>query len=231
MYGVTFNDMHSLNDLGMIMKKKVVHAPEVQTNYVAVPQRDGKIDLSESLTGQVKYYNRNIDFEFTLVDEYANYQTRFSEIENLLHGRKMKIIFDDDIDNFFLGRLSVTASETQKTLGIINISAECEPYKYDLVGSDELWLWDSFDFEDGVINEFIDVAVNGTETVTLVAKRQVTYPTISADTPMTVEFDGVVYDLLVGENKMYDILLPEGEDNLIFRGNGVITIRYRGGSL
>ena len=31
-------------------------------------------------------------------------------------------------------------------------------------------LWDPFDFEEGVINEFIDVVVNGTETITLLAK-------------------------------------------------------------
>lgn len=231
MIGVKFNDMHSYDDLGMYLKRKVISAPEVQTNYVSVPQRDGKIDLSESLTGLVKYYNRKIDLQFVFHDTFTNYQTRFSTIENNLHGKKMKIIFDDDMDNFYVGRLSVNTSETDKSLGKINITAECEPYKYDLTSSDEMWLWDPFDFEDGIINEFIDVPVVGIETVTLLAKRQVTYPTISSDAPMTVEFDGVEYDLLVGENKMYDILLPEGENELTFRGTGTVTIRYRGGSL
>lgn len=231
MIGVKFNEMHSLDDLGIILKKKVISAPDVQTNFLTIPQRDGLVDLTESLTGLVKYYNRNIDMQFALVDEFDNYTERFSEIENYLHGQKMKLIFDDDTDNYFLGRLTVTASQTDKMLGIINISANCEPYKYDLYSSDEMWWWDTFDFVDGVINEFIDVQVSGTETITLVAKRQITYPTISTDSAMTVEFDGVEYDLLVGENKMYDILLPEGENTLTFRGNGTITIRYRGGSL
>ncbi len=143
----------------------------------------------------------------------------------------MQIIFDDDPDNFYIGRITVERNEVEERLGVITLTAECEPYKYDIIGSDQLWLWDPFDFEEGVINEFIDVPVNGTETVTLLAKRQVTYPTISVNRAMTVEFDGVVYNLLAGENKMYDILLPEGENTLIFRGNGTVTIRYRGGSL
>lgn len=231
MIGVKFNEKHSLDDLGMYLKRKVISAPEIQTNFISVPQRDGKIDLSESLTGLVKYYNRTIDMQFVFHDEFDNYQTKFSEIENYLHGKRMKLIFDDDIDNFYIGRLTVTTSETDKMLGVINISAECEPYKYDLTSSDELWLWDSFDFEDGIINEFIDVEVDGTETIELIAKRQVTYPTIASDSAMTVEFDGVEYSLSVGENKMYDILLPEGENELIFRGHGTVTIRYRGGSL
>lgn len=231
MIGVKFNDKHSYDDLGLYLKKRIIYPPEVQTNYVEVPQRDGKIDLSEGLTGLVKYYNRKIEFQFVLQDESNNYQTKFSEVENYLHGKKMKIIFDDDFDNYYIGRLTVEKVDTNETLGEINVTAECEPYKYDITSSDELWLWDPFDFEDGVINEFIDVVVNGTETITLLAKRQVTYPTISVDSPMKVEFDGVDYDLSVGENKMYDILLPEGANNLTFKGNGTVTIRYRGGSL
>ena len=169
--------------------------------------------------------------QFVWKDEDNRYQVKFSEVENYLHGKKMQIIFDEDMDSFYVGRLSVNAINTNETLGEIDIVADCEPYKYDLLSSDDLWLWDPFDFEDGVINEFIDVPVNGTETITLLAKRQVTYPTISVNSSMTVEFDGVVYNLSVGENRMYDILLPEGENELKFVGNGTVTIRYRGGSL
>lgn len=230
-YGVRIGEKHSIDDWNLILTNRVITPPEVQTNFIEVPQRDGKIDLSESLTGLVKYYNRKITLDFAFKDEVGNYSTRFSEIENYCHGKRMKIVFDDDDDNFYIGRITVEKADVNQKLGVMTITADCEPYKYDLTSSDELWLWDPFDFEDGVINEFLDVPVYGTKTLTLVAKRQVTYPTISTDSPMTVEFDGVRYDLLVGENKMYDILLPEGENELIFRGYGTITIRYRGGSL
>lgn len=230
-YGVKIGEKHSIDDWGLWLTKKSISPPEVQTNYIEVPQRDGKIDLSESLTGLVKYYNRTIELELKFKDEIGNYSTRFSEIQNYCHGKRMQIIFDDDLDNFYIGRINVERNEVAEKIGVIVIKAECEPYKYDITSSDEMWLWDPFDFEDGVINEFIDVPVSGTETVVLLAKRQVTYPTISVNTPMTVEFDGNVYNLKVGENKMYDILLPEGENTLIFRGYGTVTIRYRGGSL
>lgn len=230
-YGVTIGEKHSINDWNLILTRRVISPPEVQTNYIEVPQRDGKIDLTESLTNLVKYFNRNIELDFTFKDDIGNYSTRFSEIQNYCHGKRMQIIFDDDDDNFYIGRIIVEKSEVNEKLGQITIKAECEPYKYDLTSSDEMWLWDPFDFEDGVINEFVDVPVSGTETITLIAKRQVTYPTISVDSPMKVTFDGVQYDLLVGENKMYDILLPEGENELTFNGYGTVTIRYRGGSL
>ena len=231
MIGVKFNDKHSYDDFGLILRKKVISPPEVQTKYINVPQCDGKLDITESLTGLVKYDNRQIEIQFVFQDQNNMYWPRFSEVENYLHGKKMRIVFDDDLDNFYIGRLKVDKVNTNETLGELNIIADCEPYKYDIQSSDELWLWDPFDFEDGIINEFIDVPINGTETITLLAKRQVTYPTIAVDSPMTVEFDGIQYNLLVGENKMYDILLPEGANQLIFTGNGTITIRYRGGSL
>lgn len=230
-YGVTIGEKHSIDDWGLILTRRIISPPEVQTNFIEVPQRDGKIDLSESLAGLVKYYNREIELDFTFKDAIGNYSARFSEIQNYCHGKKMRIIFDDDMDNYYLGRITVENPEVSEKLGHIVIKAECEPYKYDLQSTDEMWLWDPFDFEEGTINEFIDVPVNGTETITLIAKRQVTYPTISVNSHMTVEFDGVQYGLEKGENKMYDILLPEGENNLIFRGNGTVTIRYRGGSL
>ena len=230
-YGVTIGENHSIDDWGLILTRRIISPPEVQTNFIEVPQRDGKIDLTESLAGLVKYYNREIELDFTFKDEIGEYSARFSEIQNYCHGKKMRIIFDDDFDNYYLGRIIVESNEVNEKLGQIVIKAECEPYKYDLQSTDEMWLWDPFDFEEGTINEFIDVPVNGIETITLIAKRQVTYPTISVNSHMTVEFDGVQYGLEKGENKMYDILLPEGENNLIFRGNGTVTIRYRGGSL
>lgn len=230
-YGVKIGEKHSIDDWGLFLTKKVISPPEVQTKFIEVPQRDGKIDLSESLTGLVKYNNCVIELELKFKDEIGNYSTRFSEIKNYCHGKRMQIIFDDDLDNYYIGRIVLDKTEVASKIGVISIKAECEPYKYDLQSSDELWLWDPFDFEDGVINEFVDVPVMGTETITLLAKRQVTYPTISVDSPMTVMFDGIVYNLSVGENKMYDILLPEGVNELTFNGNGTVTIRYRGGSL
>lgn len=230
-YGVKIGEKHSIDDWGVFFTKRVISPPVVQTNYIEVPQRDGKIDLSEGLTGLVKYYNREIELELKFKEQIGDYATRFSDILNYCHGKRMQIIFDDDIDNFYIGRINVEKNEVLEKIGVISIKADCEPYKYDLQSSDELWLWDTFDFEDGVINEFVDVPVMGIETINLVAKRQVTYPTISVDSPMKVEFDGISYDLAVGENKMYDILLPEGENELTFRGYGTVTIRYRGGSL
>ena len=51
----------------------------------------------------------------------------------------------------------------------------------------------------------------------------------SAD--MDIEFNGSVFRLSAGETMNYDIILSGGENQLIFTGQGTVTIEYRGGIL
>ena len=48
---------------------------------------------------------------------------------------------------------------------------------------------------------------------------------------MTVNYDGKDYELKQGTNKIYDIVIKEGENPLMFTGTGTVTISYRGGIL
>jgi hypothetical protein len=48
---------------------------------------------------------------------------------------------------------------------------------------------------------------------------------------MTVRYDGKDYELKQGTNKIYDIVIKEGENPLMFTGTGTVTISYRGGIL
>jgi len=45
---------------------------------------------------------------------------------------------------------------------------------------------------------------------------------------MTVTYLGVTYDLKAGLNQIGDIWLDEGDHELIFRGNGTVSVDYRG---
>ena len=60
MIGVMIGEKHSIKDWGLIMTSKVISPPVPQLNMVSVPLRDGSLDLTESLTGDVKYNDRNI---------------------------------------------------------------------------------------------------------------------------------------------------------------------------
>ena len=56
-------------------------------------------------------------------------------------------------------------------------------------------------------------------------------PIIIASNAMTVDFEGSIYNVKQGSQVMYDIILKEGSNILIFEGNGTVSINYVGGSL
>lgn len=231
MNGVKIGDKHSFNDFGLILSSKVIRPPEPQLEKVNVPLRDGSIDLTESLTDETKFKDRTITLNFSVVDPMNTWASKISMIENYLHGQRLKIIFDEDPAFYYVGRVSVNQWTSEKSIGKLVIECTVEPFKYDLFSSAIDWEWDVFDFEEGIINEFGQLIVNGSTTIKLICRRKRMFPTFTASAAMTVAYGGETYNLKAGSQKIYDIFLCEGENELTFNGNGTVSIDYIGGSL
>ena len=230
MIGVTIGEKHSFKDWGIILSSKVISPPEPQLNKVDVPMRDGSIDLTESLTDDIKFKDRTITLNFTVTDK-ATWTAKVSEIENYLHGKQMKIVFDDDLAFYYYGRISVNKWATDKAIGSLVVECQVEPFKYDVLSSAVDWEWDVFDLEEGIINETGELIVNGETTISLICRRKRMFPIFTASTPMTVKYDDEIFNLVAGEQKLYGIFLCEGVNELTFNGKGTVSIDYRGGSL
>ena len=228
MIGVTFGDKHSFDDFGIYLTSKTINPPEPQTNTISVPLRDGSIDLTESLTNDVKYNDRKINMTFSVIHPMEQWSDKVSEIENYLHGKRMKVVFDDDQNFYYMGRLKVNEWSSQKSIGKLVIECPADPYKYDVQGD---WLWDPFDFENDCISESENITVSGSTSVVIVGKRKKTYPTITASAAMSVSYNGTTYNIIEGINKLYEMILDEGENTLTFNGSGSVLIEYTGGSL
>lgn len=231
MVGVMIGEKHSYNDFGLILSSKVISPPVPQTNMVTVPMRDGSLDLTEALTEDVKYNDRVITLNFSVIDARNTWTAKVSEIQNYLHGKRMKIVFDDDAAYYYIGRVSVNKWTSNKGVGKLVIECNVEPFKYDILSSAVDWEWDIFDFEEGIINETGELIVDGSRTITLICRRKRMFPVFTASTDMTVTYEGETYNLKAGSQKVYDIFFVEGENELTFSGNGTITIDYTGGSL
>ncbi len=230
MLGVTLGGYHSINDLGLVLQTVNVPLPVPKTSIVDVPGADGVIDLTEAF-GSVKMQNRIITMTFTDRDHYRYRYSNGSRVANMLHGKKVQIIFDEDPYYYYYGRLTFGEFLPNGSTRELTITADCEPYKYDIHETDEDWLWDPFNFLIGVIRDYGDIAVNGSETVTVIGGQQNTIPVITVDAAMTVTFNGSTYNLAVGANKNYNIILEPGENELTFTGTGTVSIKFRGTSL
>lgn len=231
MLGVKIGEKHSYDDFGLILSSKVISPPKPQLNLVKVPLRDGSIDLTESLTDDVKYYDRDITITFTMVDPFNMHSTKMSQLENYLHGRRMKIIFDDDCSYYYIGRSAVDKVKSNKSMKTIEVKCTVEPYKYAVLSSADEWEWDVFDFEEGYITEASEVVIDGTATISIYGNRKRVCPTITSDSSMTLTHNGTKYNISAGTQKLYELILDEGLNELTFTGTGIVTVDYIGGSL
>lgn len=230
-FGIAFDGKHSFKDYGLILNEKVIGSPSVKTYEIEVPYRDGKIDVTGKTNGQICYDNRSLRFEFTCLEPPRQWPKMYSELLNTFHGQKMRVICDDDIAFYYVARLNVNQWESDKNIGKIVIEGDAEPYKYDVSSSDVDWEWDTFDFEDGIINEMGELVVSGEVSVTLICRKKKMFPTFTVSAPMTVTYQSETYSLIKGEQKIYALFLEEGENVLTFKGNGTVSINYIGGML
>ena len=131
MKGIIFGDLHSYRDLRLILESKEMGAPEVKVNKIDIPGADSALDLTDFF-GEPKYDDVKHKFTFTSIEPQETFLTQFSTIKNAIHGKKVRIILDDDPSFFYLGRCFVSGFTNAKGIGTVSVECECEPYKYKL---------------------------------------------------------------------------------------------------
>lgn len=127
MKGIYFDGVHSYKDLNLVLSSVSIPPPAVKTNYVNIPGADGQLDLTEAL-GEVNYKDRDCSFTFT-VFPYENFEDKKTQITNLLHGKRCKIILDKDPEYYWEGRCSVKSYASDRNLHKIVVGATVAPYK------------------------------------------------------------------------------------------------------
>lgn len=209
LHNVRFGDIDSLKDLNLILKSREISAPEVKDSYVDIDGADGSIDLTD-VFGDVFYENRDISLTFISLEDPKKFWSIFSNCQNLLHGKKFKIWFDDDPDWYYIGRVSIDKWQTDKVVGEMNFDVTVEPYKY---------------WRDETVVERV---ISNSASIRLLNARKAVNPIIKTSTAMNLIFnDKTITSPMNEEFVSPDIRLTEGENLLKVTGNGTITIRYQ----
>lgn len=214
MKGILFGNKHTYDDWDLVLTDKSLGLPTPKVSSVDVEGADGSIDTSEVLSGEIKFNNRKLQFEFTMTTPYEEYNELVTEISNYLHGKKLKIILDEDDNYYYTGRCQINQWTSDKRIGKIVISCDCEPYKYSL-------------------RPFITRAtINGLTYVKVYGKRMTVTPIIEVSQEMTISVNGKVKTLYPSrKNEILDLFIKEGVNILVFNGNGEVKISYTGGEL
>ena len=212
MKGITFGTTHTYKDLGLILGKKEIGAPSVKRNEVDIPGADGVLDMTDFF-GEPKYENVKHKFEFSALASPDEALALFSMIKNALHGKKQRIILDDDPAFFYVGRCSVSSYTDEKGIGKLSIECDCEPYKYKLNKTT------------------VTQAISGTQAITLTNGRKRAVPTITTTAAMTIIFGSGSWTTNAGTFTIPELELVEGANLVEVIGTGNITFTWQEGEL
>ena len=204
--GVKFGDKHSIDDWDLLMVNKSIGDAEPKFIDVDIPGANSKLDLSE-WTGDILYNNRTLVFDFDIYDSPSNWWLLKRQITNYLHGKKLKIILDQDKGYYYYGRCKVSNFSNETTVAHISIECDCEPFKYK--------------------NEITTKTITGTGTLNLSNARKPVMPTITSTGSMQFTFENKTFTVN-GTLQSPDIILKEGDNILeVITGTGTLTATYR----
>lgn len=197
----------------MFKSRPEISLPIPKTKYVEVLGADGMIDMTDALTGYTQYQNRQINFEFIIMAGRESWPAIYSDLMDTLHGRKVRITFDDDPDYFYTGRVTVGKWDAEKVTAVITMTAEVEPFKTEILKKTKRCI---------LTEEGVKVTVHGT-------KKPVVPDITATDSGVEVSFRGSTYTLAAGVNRIPGIVIREGNNEFTFTGSGTVDITYEGG--
>ena len=214
--GITFGTYHSYRDLKLLLLAgKEIGSPEVKRMTIDIEGADGTLDYTDFF-GEPKYNDVTHKFPFAIMEPKEDLLSHYSQIKNVLHGRKMNIILDDDSASFYVGRISVLPLSIDRNIGYMTIEAVCEPYKYKLAKTT------------------VTKAIAGTEIITLTNARKRAVPEVKITTASSLRIvyrESFIWDLGSGSFTLPELELVEGNNPVTVTGTGQISFVWQEGVL
>ena len=214
--GISFDDIHSYNNLGLILSAVEIPPAEPKENYVDLPGGDGAIDLTE-VHGEVKFYDREgCKFTFTMNPSMAltdeSFEEKKKEVSNALNGKWFeKIILDKDSGYYYQGRCKVDDFLSDRRIRQIVVTARLKPYKY----------------KKNVTEKSFSLS-SSEKTITLENSRKTVVPEITCTNDnTTISFGMLSFNVNAGTHKILEFQLKEGINQVKVSGSGTITFKYQ----
>ena len=213
--GAKIGDKHTFGDWGLYLAERTITLPELRTNYITVPGRDGLLDLSEALTGEMHYDNRTVTLTLGTFEALTGvaWGALLSDVSDYVHGQRRTVVLDEDPDYHYTGRGKV------------------ESYEWDHHGRQQFVL--SFDCDPfRAKNEETTVSKSITTsdvTITLTNNGRAVVPTIEVTAETKITWQGSSIALSAGTHTVASIRIPTGSSTLSARttsGTGEITLRW-----
>ena len=192
-------------------------APQYRRSVVTVPGRDGVLDLSDVLTGEVHYDMRKLTIR--LENSSGSRENRMGWISfmvNSLDGTEQEIELPDDHDRVLRGRVRVAVQYNDNAHASVQITADVDPFRYKKQDT----------------NIYLIHQTDGTKTYTVQSNGRKTV------IPMFRVFNVVETASInnheitsTGEYQFPDIKISHGTNEITLTGKIAVYLSYREGVL
>jgi len=203
-------------------------SPSEKVIVESVPFMHGVYDFS-SILGERVFENRNITYQLLLPKRsYPSRKIAEIKIKQWLMTAGIQPLYDThDIGYYWLGKFTEVTVEDSHTDNALVVSATFDCYPFMVAeqaeGND---IWDTFNFELDVA-QTVSYEVNGSKEITLynVGSRG-SVPQITASSAMSLEKNGVIFNVPSGTTKDELFRLEVGENPIKITGAGTIKFEF-----
>ena len=203
MYEIVFNTLSNYKDFGAYLNFFTPQPPEPKIIKQSVPFMNGSYDFSTVGTnGEIVFNDRKIECSLEFVGkskgELMNIYNRLME---WLLVEKSELIYTGEADMKYMARVEeVPSFEMFFALGgTLKFNFVAEPFKQSVNLVNDLIPWDTFNFlVDYLAPTSFDVLEN--QNITVYNPGRTVSPKINVTKNMTIIRDGLVLDLLTGDN-------------------------------
>lgn len=209
---VSFDGKDTYSEFGLLLAKKEIGLPQAQTNMQLVPGRDGLLDLSTALDGEIHYKNRTIKLTFIAAKSEKTWADILGSFCSAVHGQKCKIIFGEDAEHYYTGRCTVSKHTIKSGKQTIVVSCDCQPFRFKAT-------------ETSVSKSLMTTDT----TIALSNDGRPVVPTIECTAETVLTWQGSSTAVSAGTRTIPGIQLPSGSSELKAKtksGTGKITIRW-----
>lgn len=230
MLEIIFNSKGSFSDFGALLDGFKPQPPSIKTIKDDVPGMNGQYDFSTVLTnGETVYNTREITCTLDFfASSKSELMTKYSEVLEWLLSGQHELIYTGESDKYYIAQVE---KEPKFDLidannGTLEITFTAQPFKYDvdMFGDD---IWDDINFLTDYFQETNTFTISGTTTVKVYNSGRNITPTINCNCSMVLIFGGETYNLAQGNNTPWGLKLTNGENDLVFTGNGTVKIIFR----
>lgn len=230
MFEIIFNGKGSFSDFGALVDGFKPQPPTPKIIKDDVPGMNGQYDFSTVLSNGEVVYNPGkipciLDFFASSKEELMVKKTQL--LEWLLSGQH-QLIYTGESAKYYIAQIEdeIKFDLISANNGTLEITFTVYPFKFsiDQFGDD---IWDDFCFLTDYTQYTNIFNISGTTTVKAYNNGRSITPTINCSSAMTLTFGGNTYNLVQGDNTPWGLKLQNGENDLLFTGNGTVKIEFR----